>query len=278
MNNLDSRLRTWIVWALPFVVIGLLIGWETDWGQGLKRVPALDRDIVPRPVAISLLPEYKVDGGTDGNRETTERTLFNPTRRPAPPAIVAASKASMPKGQFVLTGTTVVDQKATAFLREVNGGKPRRVQQGETINGMLVAEVRADRVKFTQNDDVEELTLRVAAGPKTTIQPVAPPPPGQPGGPVPGTPGAPVNAGGSQQATGDVAEVLANRRRAARAADAASQAQRQTADTAAAAAAAGSAATAATPAAAPAATPPAKGQDPGWNDVYQRYMQQRQRR
>ncbi len=278
MQNLDSRVRTWIVWALPFVVIGLLIGWETDWGQGLKRVPGLDHDIVPRAVALAVLPEYKVDGGVDGNRETVERTLFNPTRRPAPPSIVAATKASMPKGQFVLTGTTVVDQKATAFLREVTGGKSRRVQQGETVNGMLVAEVRADRVKLTQNDDVEELTLRVAAGPKTTVQPVAPPPPGQPGGPVPGTPGAPAPAAGSQQATGEVAEVLANRRRAARA-EAAAQAQRQSADPAAAAAAAASAAPAAAPAAAATGATPAKGaQDPGWNDVYQRYMQNRQRR
>jgi hypothetical protein len=278
MQNLNSRVRTWVVWAFPFVVIGLLIGWETDWGQGLKRVPGLDHDIVPRPVAVAVLPEYKVDGGVDGNRETVERTLFNPTRRPAPPTIVVGTKASMPKGQFVLTGTTVVDQKATAFLREVNGGKPRRVQQGETINGMLVAEVRTDRVKFTQNDDVEELTLKVAAGPRTTVQPVAPPP-GQPGGPVPGTPGAPASAAGSQQATGEVADVLANRRRAARAAEAATQAQRQSADTAAAAAAAGSAAKAATPAAAATGAAPATGaQDPGWNDVYQRYMQQRQRR
>jgi len=282
MQNLDSRVRTWIVWALPFVVIGLLIAWETDWGQGLKRVPALDHDIVPRPVALAVLPEYKVDGGVDGNRETVARTLFNPTRRPAPPMLVAATKASMPKGQFVLTGTTVVDQKATAFLREVTGGKSRRVQQGETVNGMLVAEVRADRVKLTQNDDVEELTLKVAAGPRTTVQPVAPPPPpGQPGGPVPGTPGAPAPAAGSQQATGEVAEVLANRRRAARAAEAAAQAQRQSTDTAAAAAAAaaGSAAPVAAPAAAATGAAPAKGaQDPGWNDVYQRYMQNRQRR
>jgi hypothetical protein len=277
MKNLDSRVRTWIVWGMPFLVIGLLIGWETDWGQGLKRVPELDHAIVPRPLAVALLPEYK-DGGAEGNRETVERTLFNPTRRPAPPAVVAAAKSSMPKGQFVLTGTTVVDQKATAFLREVNGGRSRRVQQGETINGMLVAEVRADRVKFTQNDDAEELTLKVAAGPKATVQPVAPAPVGQPGGPVPGAPGsAPI--AGAPAATGEVAEVLANRRRAARAADAATQAQRQAAANAATAGtAAGAAATPATTDTPAAAAPAKAGQDPGWNDVYQRYMQQRPRR
>src|SRR5207302_10565428 len=90
----------------------------------------------------------------------------------------------------VLTGPTVVDQRATALLREVNGGRSRRVQQGETINGMLVAEVQADRVKLTVGPDAELLTLKVGAGPKTTIQPqvaVAQPPPQPP----PVTSGAP---------------------------------------------------------------------------------------
>ena len=245
MSAIDSRVRNWLIWAMPFAVIAVLIGWETDWGRALTRVPALDANVVPRPVNIALLPEYKVDGGVAGNRETVERTLFNPTRRPAPPTVGATTKPSMQRGQFVLTGTTVVDKKATAFLREVNGGRSRRVQQGETVNGMLVAEVRSDRVKLTLNEDAEELTLKVATGPRTTVQPVAPPAPGQPGQ-QPGQPGQPVQAGRPGQAvqpgqpggpdggaavpaprppagsqagsTTDVADVLANRRRAARAA------------------------------------------------------------
>ena len=139
MNRIDSRLMTWLVWALPFLVISALIGWETDWGRALKRVPRLDPNVTPQPVSVALLPEYRINGGVDVRRETVNRTLFNPTRRPAPPAIATAAASSLQPGQFVLTGTTVVDKKATAFLREVNGGRSRRVQLGETINGMLVA-------------------------------------------------------------------------------------------------------------------------------------------
>lgn len=258
MNGIDARIRAWLVWALPFVVIALLVGWETDWGHALKRVPAIDGKAAAQPVPVALLPEYRIEGGVDSRRETVERTLFNPTRRPAPPQASAAAKSAVPTGQFVLTGTTVVDKKATAFLREVNGGRSRRVQQGETINGLLVAEVRADRVRLTAGDAVEELTLKVAAGPKTTIQPVvAAPTPPQPGAPnaqqaqPTATPGQPGQAP-------DVAETLANRRRAARAAEAAAQQQQN---------------------AQPAAQQAAPAQqtqrpaDPAWNDVYQRYIQ-----
>jgi hypothetical protein len=59
----------------------------------------------------------------------------------------------------VLTGTMIIDGKATAFLRENAGGKSRRVAQGEQINGMLVAEVKPDRVKLTLGDEAEDLVL-----------------------------------------------------------------------------------------------------------------------
>jgi hypothetical protein len=264
MKAIDSRVKAWLTWALPFAVLALLIGWETEWGHALRRVPAQNVNVTPQPVNVAVLPEYQISGGVAERRETVERTLFNPTRRPAPPPPATGAKSALQTGQFVLTGTTVVDQKATAFLREVNGGRSRRVQQGESINGMLVAEVRPDRVKLTQGSDSELLTLKVAPGPKTTIQPVAAgPQPGAPGQVPPAGaqgPGAPQQAAQTQEA----ADVLANRRRAARAAAQGATPNPQAA-----------------PAQAPpvvSATPaPATGQaapaDPRWNDVYQRYMQ-----
>ena len=110
---------------MPFALIAGLIGWETDWGRALKPVPALDSRVAPQPVDVVLLPEYKLDGSVAERRETVDRTLFNPTRRPAPVQLAAATKTALQRGQFVLTGTTVVDKGATAFLREVNGGQSR---------------------------------------------------------------------------------------------------------------------------------------------------------
>jgi hypothetical protein len=147
----------------------------------------------------------------------------------------------MQKGLYTLTGTTVVGNTATAFLREVKGGKSRSVRKGDTLDGMLVADVAADHVRLRQGDDVEDLQLKIAAGPKATIQtvtppvaaanpPAAPPPtavaqPGTGGTGLPAArPGTVTTATPAPAATppvrpgASVGELLAERRRAARAA------------------------------------------------------------
>ncbi len=121
----------------------------------------------------SLLPEYAIVGGTGASTEMIQRTLFNPTRRPAPAALEAGA-GRLQRGQFALTGTLVIDGKSTAYLREVAGNKPRRVLAGDKINGMLVAEVKPDRVKLTLGDESEELVLKIASNPRPTAPPGAP--------------------------------------------------------------------------------------------------------
>jgi hypothetical protein len=173
MSDASALARSFIVWLVPFALVIAAIGIETDWGRSFNRDAPAPVATSPQPVAVALLPEYRIDGGIEARRETVERVLFNPTRRPAPPASQTAGGASaMKKGQYTLTGTTVVGNVATAVLREVNGGKSRSVHQGDKLgDGLLVAEVRPDRVRLKQGDDVEELSLKIAAGPKTTVQP-----------------------------------------------------------------------------------------------------------
>jgi hypothetical protein len=217
MNRLNSRLRSWLVWLLPFVVLAVVIAWEADWGRKWRHVPVMDAVVVPQPVVVAVLPEYQPVPAPVTKRDIVERSLFNPTRRPAPPAAAEAAKKRLQPGQFLLTGTLIVDGKATAFLKENSGGKSRRVAQGQEINGMLVAEVKPDRVKLTLGDESEDLVLKVAAGPKTTTQPVAA---------APTAPGAPGAGGGGAAAPGTAnpADVLAERRRAQQAAEAAAAA------------------------------------------------------
>jgi hypothetical protein len=255
MRDATALFRGLLIWLVPFAIVVVALGYETDWGRAVA--PETPRPAAPaaQPVAVALLPEYRVEGGLDARRETIDRVLFNPTRRPAPPANqTAAAPSSMKKGLFTLTGTTVVGNTATAFLREVNGGKSRSVRKGETIDGMVVAEVASDHVRLKQGDEVEELRLKIATGPRTTVQTVVaaqpgavPGQPAQPGLPVvrPGPFGGAATAGGSAPATGQpqtlpvappavaappatatprptgtmsVSELLAERRRAARAA------------------------------------------------------------
>ncbi len=102
----------------------------------------------------------------------------------------------MKRGQFALTGTLLVEGKNTAFLREIAGNKARRVHAGETINGMKVAEVKADRVTLTLGDESEELVLKVATNSRPTPQPSVAAP-AAPTAAVAAAPAAPPGATGS---------------------------------------------------------------------------------
>ena len=266
MNHSNVRWRGWLWWLIPVAALAVILGIETDFGQALHRLPGAPPSVESTPVTTALLPEYRVEGGLTAHSETVSRTLFNATRRPAPALPAEGGRGQMQRGQYVLTGTAVAGERHIAFLREVAGGKSRVVRQGEQINGVLVADVKADRVKLTLGGESEELVLKVAVGPKTTT---APPPPAAQAptmGGVAALPGAaaPANAPAVEATPLSAVE----RRRAA------------------AAAAASNPAAAPTPAAggatapAPAATPaPAAGQgaaaspDPAWNDVYEAMRQ-----
>jgi hypothetical protein len=126
---------------------------------------------------------------------------------------------------------------------------------------MLVAEVRSDRVRLTLGGDSEELVLKIAAGPKTTVNPAPPP------SPVAGVPPFPQTAAPSA-AQPEPAQLLEQRRRAARAATAA-----EGVPPVAPAPARG----AMLPGSAPAAGQGAESStDPAWNEVYERMRQRTQ--
>jgi hypothetical protein len=176
-----------------------------------------------------VLPEYKIDGGLAAHAETVGRTLFNATRRPAP--VLAGDNAArrLKPGQFQLTGTAVSGERNIAFLKEV-GGKSRTVRQGDEIEGMRVALVAPDRVRLTLGDESEELVLKVAPGPKTTLA-AAPPPPSAPGAApagqavtaarAPRVPAASAAAAAAQAAAAGAGQQQQNARAARRAARAA---------------------------------------------------------
>ncbi|MBU6486183.1 MAG: hypothetical protein KGR23_15460, partial [Betaproteobacteria bacterium] len=172
--NESRSLRSLALWVVLFALVLAILGWETDWGDGVSLPVPGAGAVAPQPVDVALMPEYAIDGGLAARKETVDRVLFNPTRRPAPPATqTAGGNSALPHGKYVLTGTTVAGDVATAMLREVAGGKSHTVRKGDKIDGALVADVTPDSVKLTLGADSEDLTLKVAAGPKTTIQPAA---------------------------------------------------------------------------------------------------------
>src|SRR5215467_2557371 len=201
-----ARARVWAWWLIPVVVVSALIGWQTDWGRQIVRVPSSPPPLEPRSITPAVLPEYQIAGGLQAHSETVERTLFNATRRPAPVLAGDGGPGVLKPGQFQLTGTTVTGDHNIAFLKEVAGGKSKVVRQGDRLNGMLVASVQADRVKFTLGDESEELFLKVAPGPKTTL--VAAPPPPAPGVAAPGA--APAATAAAQARAAQAASAAAS--------------------------------------------------------------------
>jgi hypothetical protein len=274
MNDLSARVRASLWWLLPLALLVVLIGWEIDWGSAVRVRPPPATPVAPQPVAMALLPDYVIAGGIASHSETVNRTLFNPTRRPAPVAVAETAKPRIQRGQYALTGTTVAGERSLAFLKETNGGKPRTVRQGETIGGMLVAQVLPDRVKLTLGDESEEIVLKVSTNPRPTPQPVAQAAPAAPGAAAvsPGAQPRPAAAGQ------DAAQTLAERRRAARAAQAAQAAQGAATGNAVPVPQSGGAAPPVqTTPAQPAGQTGAAGQTSGagWAQVYQRYQQRR---
>jgi len=223
--------RAWAWWLVPLLVLALLVGWEIDWGRQIVRLPPAPLPLEPKPVTPALLPDYAIEGGLSANSETVNRTLFIATRRPAPVLAGEGGPRVLKAGQFLLVGTAMSGNQNIAFLKEVAGGKSRTVRQGETINGMLVASVTPERVKLTLGDDAEELVLKVAAGPKTTLG--APPPPpaaGQQGGAVANAVPVPAPSGAAGlphpvRAAGVPGQQQVENARAARAARRAAEAQ-----------------------------------------------------
>jgi general secretion pathway protein N len=188
MNEIRS-LRSLLVWIVPFAIVLAILGWETDWGDGVSIPVPVTPPTTPPPVSVALMPEYRIDGALAARRETIDRVLFTPTRRPAPPATQTPGEtAVLQKGKYVLTGTAIAGNVATAMLREVAGGKSHTVRKGDKIDGALVADVTSDSIKLTQGANTEELHLKVALGPATTLQ--VPTPGALPGGamPIPGMP------------------------------------------------------------------------------------------
>ena len=276
MTTSFQSLRELAWWVLPLGALAVILGVEVDWGQRSAPPAPPASPATPAPVLATVLPEYTIPGGPDAHAETVDRTLFNPTRRPAPTPTVEAPKPQMPRGTFALTGTTVVEGKSTAFLRDVKTGRSRRVQEGDTIDGMKVAEVKPDRVKLTMHGESEDVTLKVATNPRPTPQPVvaAAPPAGPAGAPPAPPPGSIPSVAGAPAAPTD-AQTLLERRRAARAAQAAAAAA-QAAHAAQAAQAGGAPAAPALPGAAPAAGQPGQPGQPdqaGWAAVYRQYQQ-----
>ena len=157
-----------IALLIGVLVLGLLgvIGVETQWGSSLRQPFVLTTGQAARSGDTLLLPAFGLPAIDAGFKETLDRPLFVPSRRPMPLASVTA-QPTMRKGQFRLAGTVMNKELPFVFLVEIATGKGVRVAKGGDImsTGISVAEVDASRVVLKQGDETEELTLRTSSSP-----------------------------------------------------------------------------------------------------------------
>ena len=169
---------------IAVLVLGALgtLGYETQWGSNLRPLPVTTGGQVAATGDTSLLPAFVLPALDTGFKETADRPLFLPTRRPIP-IITASPQPLMVKGKFRLAGTVVNQDLPFAFLVEIATGKGVRVAKGAEIlsTGISVSIIDTARVVLKQGDETEELTLRTAASPPPQVLP-----PAVPGSPAPG--------------------------------------------------------------------------------------------
>jgi hypothetical protein len=185
---IERRYALTAVFGLGIAATLVGVGLETDWGRNWRGTNQYPAAPTRAPLDTRAVPAFQLPPLATAYRETVERPLFIPTRRPAPAG--SAAQAAMKKGQFRLAGTTVSENVSVAFLFETATNKTHRVNKGNDINGITVDMVAANRVVLKQGEETEELSLRTSQSPK----PPPPPPP-----PAAGQPGAVALQGGPSQ-------------------------------------------------------------------------------
>lgn len=146
-------------WLLLCGCLAIGIGHEIEWG-GRMTWPLPDFTGAPASFTPPALTEPFRLLPPDNYPETTLRPMLVATRRPAP--ILSSPNSGMKKGQFVLTGTTLLPEGKFAFLLEKAGNKVHVISEGKAINGIVVKRVRDNRIVLTQYDDEEVLELQPA--------------------------------------------------------------------------------------------------------------------
>jgi len=187
MASLFARRRhlAWTMISLATLLV--ILRWELQSSSTASGLATSATPMRPAVVATAILPDYVIDGGMSAHAATVQRTLFNPTRRPAPAVPNEPAESQLlKKGQFLLVGSTVTNDRRVAFLREIASGKSRMVRQGDQVNGITVAEVSADTVRLQRGSQSEELRLAAPGAAKTgsapASVPVVPPSQGAPAG------------------------------------------------------------------------------------------------
>jgi len=207
-------------WLTACGCLALLIGQQLNWGQMQPSASFRLDSGASKPAFPPVSEPFRL-APPDHYIDAIERPLFVVTRRPPPPGEGGGATGQMKKGLYRLAGVVIDGNKKIAFLTEIASGKTRAATERETIDGIRVEQIQAQRVLLVQGGDSEDLILKVqvpqkgkpeavpaAPAPNTTSQkpsttPLTSPPPVsgviQPAESPPSPSGEPPKARGEKQ-------------------------------------------------------------------------------
>ncbi|HXE87706.1 MAG TPA: hypothetical protein VN524_13035 [Hyphomicrobiaceae bacterium] len=179
-RSTEGRSRVPLLLGLAAVAAAVLL-WDrwADWGTGAAGAPGVAAPDKATPdkagsetTALGVDTEPRGDGGSalplaslslDKLHDTVRRPLFEKTRRPVEPPVVAAPPAPAPvipkrladPNALTLLGVLTSDGPGTgaiALMRRNQTGQSVRLQEGDTVDGWTIERIEAARVHLRQGD------------------------------------------------------------------------------------------------------------------------------
>lgn len=149
--------------ALAGTLLGMF-GWLSDWGRAFTEPVVFDRKPVAKRAIDGLLPDFRLVTDASAYSAISERTLLNPTRRPAPPppvvtAVVDTPKPRIRRGLFQLIGVTDLGSLKIAQVRELANSRVHSVRAGDRLQEFSVIDVATDSAQLGFAGETEVLRL-----------------------------------------------------------------------------------------------------------------------
>ena len=105
---------------------------------------------MPPPEAFALPPLQSYSA-------VTERPLFSPGRKPAPPEL--SSQPATNVSEFVLSGIVITDNEKVALIADAHAGSLARYREGQIVGGWKLTSIEQDRIVLERGATRQEIKL-----------------------------------------------------------------------------------------------------------------------
>jgi hypothetical protein len=158
-----------LLWLVPIIALLAYGGKLTDWGRDLTSDDIAWKKVNAQMAANGVVPDIAFNADASPYAVITDRNLFVPWRKPAPPPEPPKPPADPPRPQirrgiYALTGTMQIGKDVFATVKENATNRTKQVKVGDELQEYKVQEVDNDRVVLAYAGQTEELVLAKYTG------------------------------------------------------------------------------------------------------------------